>query len=112
MAKKPAHDFAAQKRETFDTFEELRKEPDLPTRGIVHFLFVAEDLEPDWKGIEKALSAKGFRTERDEDEGMIDAAFGPMPITPEAIWEMEKLSTELALPFDFFPDGWDLLAED
>jgi hypothetical protein len=113
MAKAPPpHDFEAQRKETFETFEELRKEPDLPKRAVVHFLFFAEVTDPDWAGAEKALAAAGFRTERDEDEVMIDAAFGPIDVTPESIWERERMSTEIALRFDFYPDGWDMLTEE
>lgn len=106
------HDYEAQRRETFETFEELRKEPDLPKQAVIHFLFFAEEMEPDWQTAEKSLRAAGFTVERDEDEGMIDAAIGPIPVTPEAIWEQEKRATEIALLSDFFPDGWDMLAED
>ena len=109
MAKHKGHDWEAQRRETFETFAELGGDPDLPKRAVVHFLFFAENLDPDWAGLEKALRAKGFRPERDEDEGMLDAAFGPMDVTPEAIWAREREATEIALPFDFWPDGWDML---
>lgn len=113
MAKAPPnHDYDAQRAETFETFDELRKEPDLPKRAVVHFLFFAEVTDPDWAGIETALAAKGFTVERDEDEAMIDAAIGPIDVTPDSIWEKERLSTEIALRFDFYPDGWDMLAED
>jgi hypothetical protein len=107
-----SHDYEAQRRETFETFEELRKEPDLPKRAVVHFLFYAEDTEPQWDAPEKALRAKGFTVERDEDEGMIDASIGPIDVTPESIWQYEKLATEIALKSDFYPDGWDMLADD
>ena len=36
------------------------------------------------------------------------AASGPMPVTPDAIWAKERLSTEIALEHDFYPDGWEL----
>lgn len=103
------HDYEAQRKETFETFDELRKEPDLPKRAVVHFLFYAEDMEPDWKQAEAALTGLGFTVERDEEEGMLDAAWGPMDVTPEAIWGREKAATEAALRFEFYPDGWDML---
>ncbi len=106
-----SHDYNAQRAETFDTFEELRGEVDLPKRAIIHFLFYAEDKQPNWSVVEKALQAKGFTTERDEDEGMLDAAFGPIEVTPESIWQYEKLATEIALKSDFYPDGWDMLED-
>ncbi len=109
MAK--GHDWEAQRAETFDTFEELRRQPDLPARATVHFLFVAEDLEPDWAGFEAALMAAGFAPDRDEEEAMVDAAIGPIDFTPEAIWEKERIATEIALRYEFWPDGWDMLEE-
>ncbi|MFN4159909.1 MAG: hypothetical protein ACK4GO_16115 [Gemmobacter sp.] len=107
MAK--GHDWDAQRRETFDTFEELRAEPDLPKRAVVHFLFYAEEMEPDWAGCEAALAVLGFTCTRDEEEGMLDAAIGPIDVTPDSIWASERKATEVALAFDFWPDGWDML---
>ena len=104
-----AHDYAAQKAETFETFVELRKQGGLPDSGIIHFLFYAEDRDPDWATIEAALARLGFTVERDEEEGMIDAAVGPIAVTPEAIWDHERRATEVALLSDFYPDGWDML---
>ncbi|QYK40541.1 MAG: hypothetical protein KF887_14080 [Paracoccaceae bacterium] len=109
MAKPKGHDWDGQRAETFETFAELGEMSDLPTRAVVHFLFIAENVEPDWAGFEAALRAKGFAPEWDEDEGMVDAAFGPMPVTAEAIWAKEREATEIALRFEFWPDGWDML---
>lgn len=105
------HEFDAQRTETFETFVELRKQDGVPKRAVVHFLFYAEDMEPDWTAVEKALTNSGFRVERDEEEGMIDAAVGPIDITPESIWDHEKAATEIALKWDFHPDGWDMLED-
>ena len=104
-----SHDYQAQRAETFETFVELRKQGDLPETGVIHFLFYAEDQEPDWGPVEVALRALGFTVERDEDEGMIDASIGPIDVTPESIWEYERRATEIALRAEFYPDGWDML---
>lgn len=101
-----AHDFAAQRRETFETFTALPKGQSLPETAVVDFLFFLEELDANWKAFEKALRAKGFTTRRDQDH--LIASFGPMPVTPDAIWDKEKQATELALAYDFYPDGWDL----
>lgn len=105
------HDYEAQRAETFETFVELRKQDGVPERAVVHFLFYAEDLEPDWGAVERALTAKGFVVERDEEEAMIDAAYGPIKVTPESIWEYERMATEIALQSEFYPDGWDMLED-
>ncbi|MBC7478963.1 MAG: ribonuclease E inhibitor RraB [Pseudorhodobacter sp.] len=101
-----AHDFAAQRRETFDTFASLPKGQTLPESAVVDFLFFLEETDANWKGFEKALQGRGFTTKRDAD--YLIASYGPMPVTAEAIWEQEKAATELALAYDFYPDGWDL----
>ncbi|MDZ4096214.1 MAG: hypothetical protein U1D35_15050 [Paracoccaceae bacterium] len=106
-----SHDYEAQRAETFATFVELRQDADLPAMAVVHFLFYAEDMDPDWGPVEKALQAKGFTTRREVDEGMLEASIGPIAVTPESIWQFERQSTEIALRSDFYPDGWDMLAD-
>lgn len=102
-----SHDFAFQRRETFDTFRQS-KGVALPARAVVDYAFFVEEEEADWAGFERALKAKGFRTARpDEDETLI-ASVGPIAITAEEIWKWEEIATRIALEFDFFPDGWEL----
>ena len=101
-----AHNYAAQRRETFETFQSIPKGQKLPEVAVVDFLFFVEETDANWGAFEKALRAKGFKTRR-ASENLI-ASYGPMPVTAEAIWEREKLATELAIAFDFYPDGWDL----
>ena len=101
-----AHNYDAQRRETFDTFASQPKGQKLTETAVVDFLFFLEETDANWKGFEKALQAKGFKTKRDAD--YLIASFGPMAVTAEAIWEREKAATELALAYDFYPDGWDL----
>jgi hypothetical protein len=56
---------------------------------------------------EKALRARGFVTRHDADQ--IEARTPTaIPITAEAIWDWEKAGTEEVLPFDFWPDGWEI----
>lgn len=104
-----AHDYDAQRRETFETFQDLPKGEVLPERAEIDFLFFPEDEDADYAGLEKALKAKGFRVSRDDE--LLVATKGPMPVKPEAIWVEERLATEIALKFDFYPDGWDLGVE-
>ena len=101
-----AHNYDAQRRETFDTFTSLPKGQTLPDMAVVDFLFFEEETDANWIAFQKALRGKGFITKRDAD--YMIASFGPMKITADAIWEREKLATELALAYDFYPDGWDL----
>lgn len=103
------HDYAAQRAETFETFDEIGGIADLPERAVVNLLFLADDVDPPFAACEKALRAKGFETRQDEDGETLEARFGPISITAESIWAIEKQATEIALPFGFEPDGWELV---
>ena len=105
-----AHDYAAQRRETFETFKSIPRGQKLPETAVVDFLFFVEEDDANWGAFQKALKAQGFQTRR--DAGNLIASYGPMPVTPEAIWEQEKVATELAIAYDFYPDGWDLGEDD
>lgn len=106
-----SHNYMAQRAETFETFASMGKGVGLPKQAVVDFQFFPEEVDADWDGLEAALRKKGFKTTRFEDEGTLDASFGPIDITPDSIWEQERIATEVALKFDFNPDGW-VLAED
>lgn len=99
------HDFDAQRRETFDTFRDMPKGEKLPDRAEIDFLFLPEEEEARYAALEKALKAKGFKVSRDED---LLVATMLLQVAPDAIWEAERAATEIALGFDFYPDGWDL----
>jgi hypothetical protein len=108
-----SHNYEAQRRETFETFVQAAKDKmKLPKESVVDFLFLVEEADANWAGAEKALKAKGFRTQRDMENDLLVASCGPLPITPEAIWAQERVATEIAIAFDFYPDGWDLGVED
>jgi hypothetical protein len=101
------HNFEAQRRETFNTFRDMPKGmKKLPERADVDFLFYPEEHDANYPAVMKALTAKGFRCARDEE--LVVATVTQIPITPEAIWTHERVATEVALSFDFYPDGWDL----
>ncbi|WP_149588242.1 ribonuclease E inhibitor RraB [Tabrizicola flagellatus] len=101
------HDYAAQRRETFQTFR-MSKGVSLPKTAVVEYAFFIEELDASWPAFERALRQAGFRTRRLKDGETLIAAIGPIPVTPEAIWERERIATEIALRHDFYPDGWEL----
>lgn len=103
------HDFKAQRAETFETFAEIGKIADLPKRAVVNYLFLADDLDAPFAACEKALKSKGFTTRQDEDGETLEARIGPVDINAEAIWDLEKQATEIALKHGFEPDGWELV---
>lgn len=100
-----SHNFEAQRRETFATFKGARG---LPETSVVDFLFFVEENDADWKAFEATLKRKGFRTKRDRDGITLIASIGPIAVTPDAIWAKERQATEIALEYDFYPDGWEL----
>jgi hypothetical protein len=107
------HNFEEQRRETFETFAQATTDRvKLPATAVVEFIFIIEEMDAKWAAFEKSLHAKGFRTRREPDGETMIVIRGPMPITAEAIWAQEKLATEIALAYDFYPDGWDLGEED
>lgn len=99
------HNYEAQRRETFATFKGAKG---LPEMSAVDFLFFVEELDADWAAFEKALRARGFATRRKGDRETVVATSAPIPVTPEAVWERERVATEIALAHDFYPDGWEL----
>lgn len=101
------HDYAAQRRETFQTFRQS-KGVSLPKAAVVEYAFFIEELDASWNALERALRLSGFRTRRLKDGETLIASIGPIPVTPEAIWEQERIATEIALKHDFYPDGWEL----
>ncbi|MDO9524555.1 MAG: hypothetical protein Q7J57_03295 [Gemmobacter sp.] len=102
------HNYEAQRRETFDTFKQAGRGMRLPKTSMVAFEFFVEELDADWDAFEKALRVKGFKTKRGTDGETLIATTGPIAVTPEAIWSEERVATELALRFEFYPDGWEL----
>ena len=102
-----AHNFETQRRETYASFKDIQGVK-LPKEAVVEFAFFVEELDADWGAFEKALRKDGFKTRRLQDGETLVAAFGPMPVTPEAIWLREREATSIALKFEFYPDGWDL----
>jgi hypothetical protein len=105
-----SHNYEAQRRETYATFKQSGSVK-LPKAAEVDFMFFIEELDADWNALEKALRAEGFRPRRVGDGIALIARTGPIPVTPEAIWDKERTATTIALKHDFFPDGWEL-AED
>ena len=101
------HNFETQRRETYASFKDI-KGVKLPKEAVVEYAFFVEELDADWGAFEKALRKEGFKTRRLEDGETLIAAFGPMPVTPEAIWLREREATSIALKFEFYPDGWEL----
>ena len=104
-----SHDYKAQKAETYESFAAFAAEA--PAEATITYQFYPEDVDADWDGLQKALAAKGFRTARDDEDELLDAMIGPLKISADVIWKYEQLATEIALKFDFTPDGWGLLED-
>jgi Regulator of ribonuclease activity B len=103
-----SHNYETQRRETYATFKEAGKAVKLPKEAVIDYLFFIEELDASWTSLEKALQAEGFTTRRHKDGMTIIASYGPIPVTPEDIWQHERTATTIALKHDFYPDGWEL----
>ncbi len=102
-----SHNYETQRRETYATFKQAGSVK-LPAMAVVDFFFFIEELDASWPALEKALKAEGFKPRRKGDGETLIASIGPIPVTPEAIWEKERTATTIALKHDFYPDGWEL----
>jgi hypothetical protein len=103
-----SHNFETQRRETYATFKAAGTSVKLPKTAVVEYAFFIEELDASWGALEKALQAEGFATTRSKDGMTIIASYGPIPVTPEDIWQYERIATTIALKHDFYPDGWEL----
>lgn len=100
------HDYRSQRDDTFETFAQAGRGVKLPKEAVVVYEFVAEMVDTPWAKVEQALRAKGFKTIHKGD--VLQARIGPITVDPDTIWHWEKLATEIVLPFEFYPDGWEL----
>jgi hypothetical protein len=103
-----SHNYETQRRETYATFKEAGKAVKLPKEAVIDYLFFIEELDASWASLEQSLQSAGFNTRRHKDGMTIIASFGPIPVTPEDIWQHERTATTIALKHDFYPDGWEL----
>ena len=103
------HDFREQRADTFETFAKVGRGVKLPKTAVVVYEFIAEEVDTKWAAVEHALRAKGFKTHHKGD--VLEARIGPITIDAETVWHWEKLATDIVLPFEFYPDGWELADE-
>ena len=68
-----SHNFETQRRDTYASFKNTQGVK-LPKEAVVEFLFFIEELDANWKALEKARQAAGFRTKRLED-GVVGPGF-------------------------------------
>ena len=99
-------DFRELRADTFETFAKVGRGVKLPKTAVVVYEFVAEEVDTAWAAAETALRAKGFKTSHSGD--VLQARIGPIAIDAETVWQWERLATEIVLPFQFEPDGWEL----
>jgi hypothetical protein len=103
------HDYRTQRADTFETFAKVGKGVKLPKTAVVIYEFIAEEIDTKWAAVEKALRAKGFATHHNSE--VLEARIGPIVIEAETVWHWERIATEIVLPFEFYPDGWELADE-
>lgn len=106
-----AHDFAAQRDETFAAFAEMAAEGDLPDLADLDFFFLPDQEEADPQKLSRALEALDFLCHWAEGEAELIATLPDQPLSATAIWIAEELATRVALEHGFRPDGWGLEQE-
>ena len=100
------HDYREQRADTFETFAKVSRGVKLPKSAVVVYEFIAEEVDTNWAGVQKALQAAGFSARHSGD--LLQASVGPIVIDAETVWHWERIATEAVLPFEFYPDGWEL----
>ncbi|MFD1341703.1 ribonuclease E inhibitor RraB [Litorisediminicola beolgyonensis] len=107
-----AHDFSAQRAETFAVFRNLNDSADLPEIADVDYFFVASEGEIDWPALADALAAEGYlcelvdETGEDAEAPYMVATLTEQPLSAEGIWIGEEIATRIALARGARPDGW------
>jgi hypothetical protein len=103
------HDFAAQRRDTFEVFAGMARENVLPDEADIDYQFVPSD-QADWDGFETALVSAEFGCTRidasPENHAYLQATLHDQPLSALTIWMGEEMATKLALAHGFLPDGW------
>lgn len=109
-----AHDFAAQRAETYASFADLDGAERLPEEADIDYIFLPGP-GADWTAAIRALADEGYAAERhDPEPGDDDAADGPwltatltdQPVSALSVWLGEETATRIALAHGFVPDGW------
>lgn len=103
-----AHDYGAQRAETYAVFAGIEAEADLPDMADIDYAFVPGE-NADWDAAEAALADAGFDCARVPDEDgtpYLAAQLQGQPLTAMAIWLGEETATQLTLTHGFAPDGW------
>jgi len=108
-----AHDFKAQRDETFVSFHDLKAENELPDMADLSLYFVPSEPDLDHGPLLRALEqlefeCEWFEPEDADDEPCLVATLTEQPASASAIWVAEELASRMALGYGFLPDGWGL----
>lgn len=106
-----AHDYDAQKAQTFAVYADLEGGNSLPDMADIDYFFVRTAQDADWRALADILSRQGFACEYIEDDPDADQPYLVASLTEQAlsadgIWISEKLATQFAVEHGFAPDGW------
>ena len=108
-----AHDFDAQRKDTFATFAELSSDHGLPDEADIDYFLVPGSDNADWRPLADALSNAGYACEWIEAAAPDEAAYlvatlAETAVTAMSIWIGEEVATKEGLAHGFTPDGWGL----
>ncbi|EBA18532.1 hypothetical protein RSK20926_12454 [Roseobacter sp. SK209-2-6] len=104
------HDFNAQRRETENTLVDLaERNCPLPAIADFDFYFVSNGSGARPEPAVSDLKRQGYAAVYSEEYNEIQVVVYALSVLPEAIWQREKLLTEICLRQGFTPDGWGFL---
>lgn len=104
-----AHDFLAQRAETFRVYEELQAEHGLPDIADIDYFLVADREGADWKALARDLDRQGYDCSyvgEDAETPCLVATLPDQPVSAQGIWIGEEIATRHAFEHGFRPDGW------
>ncbi|TMV11683.1 ribonuclease E inhibitor RraB [Arenibacterium halophilum] len=112
MAEDTRPDLAAQRAETYASFDDLARDGALPDSADIDYFLVPGSEEADWRPLAQALTEEGYdvawidEMDDPEDQPYIVATLTDQPLSASSIWAGEDHATRIAAQHGFAPDGW------
>jgi regulator of RNase E activity RraB len=112
MTDAPPRDLAAQRAETYASFDDLARDGALPDSADIDYFLVPSSDSTDWRPLAEALTQEGYdvawidETDSEDDGPYLVATLTEQPLSASSIWAGEEHATQIAAAHGFAPDGW------
>ena len=112
MAEDTRPDLAAQRAETYASFDDLARDGALPDCADIDYFLVPGSEEADWRPLAQALTEEGYdvawidELDAPEDQPYLVATLTDQPLSASSIWAGEDHAPRIAALHGFTPDGW------